>query len=190
MGRVVGYLAMSLDGFIAGPEDELAWLETPRESGLPMAVGEWAATRPEGLEFDDFLAGVGCIVMGRRTYDVVAGFDGPWPYGDVPLLVATSRPLTTDRHTVEAVSGEPEAIIARARELAGERDIYADGGATIRSLLDAGLLDHLVLTIQPTALGAGIPLFAGLRDPAEFAVEKVERWGSGFVQVHLTTRAG
>ncbi|MES1171327.1 MAG: dihydrofolate reductase family protein, partial [Actinomycetota bacterium] len=73
-------------------------------------------------------------------------------------------------------------------QLAGDRDIYVDGGATIRAFLDARLLDHLVLTIQPTALGAGIPLFAGLTMPAEFAVEKVERWGPGFVQVHLTTR--
>ena len=188
MGRIVGYLAMSLDGLIAGPNDELEWLERPRESGLPLATAAWAATAPAGLEFDDFLASVGCIVMGRRTYDVVAGFDGPWAYGDVPLLVATSRPFTTDRTTVEAISEGTEAIIARARELAGDRDVYVDGGATIRSVLDAKLLDHLVLTIQPTALGEGIPLFTGLVNPAEFAVEKVERWGPGFVQIHLTTR--
>jgi dihydrofolate reductase len=189
MGRIVGYLAMSLDGFIAGPDDELEWLERPRESGLPLATGAWAATKPQGLEFDDFLASVGCIVMGRRTYDVVAGFDGPWPYGDTPLLVATSRPLASGRDTVEAVSGAAADTIARAQELAAGNDVYVDGGATIRAVLEAGLLDHLVLTVQPTAIGAGIPLFSGLAVPAEFAVEKVERWGPGFVQLHLTTRA-
>jgi len=190
MGKVRGYLAMSLDGFIAGPHDELAWLEQARESGLPLATDEWAATRPEGLEFDDFLASIGCIVMGRRTYDVVEGFDGPWAYGDTPMLVATSRPLSPAHPTVEAIAGTVDQIIDRARDLAGERDVYVDGGHTIRSVHDAGLLDHLVLTIQPTALGAGVPLFAGLAMPAEFPVEKVQRWGPGFVQVQLTTRLG
>ena len=188
MSLIRGYLAMSLDGFIAGPNDELGWLEGARGSGLPLAVGEWAATRPEGLEFDDFLASVGCIVMGRRTFDVVDSFEGPWAYGDTPMLVATSRPLASAHPTAEAATGDVRKIIARAKELAGERDVYVDGGNTIRAVLEAHLLDHLVLTIQPTALGAGIPLFAGLGVPAEFAVEKVERWGPGFVQVHLTTR--
>jgi len=189
MGRVVGYLAMSLDGFIAGPADELAWLEAPRgESQPPFATGAWAATAPDGLEFDDFMVGVGCIVMGRHTFDVVDAFDGPWAYGEVPLLVATSRPLHTQRPTVESVQGDVGAIIARALDLANGRDVYVDGGATIRSVLEARLLDRLILTIQPTALGAGIPLFAGLAMPAEFAVEKIRRWGPGFVQLHLSTR--
>ena len=52
---------------------------------------------------------------------------------------------------------------------------------------DAGLLDHLIITILPTALGEGIPLFSGLAQRAEFAVERVARWGPGFVQVHLAT---
>jgi dihydrofolate reductase len=181
---------MSLDGFIAGPNDELAWLEAERESGLPLAAGAWAATRPEGLEFDDFLSGIGCIVMGRRTFDVVETFGGPWAYGDTPMLVATTRSLTPAHPTVEPVTGDIREIVARAREIAGDRDVYVDGGNTIRGVLDAHLLDHLVLTIQPTALGEGVPLFAGLGVPAEFAVEKVERWGPGFVQIHLTTRAG
>src|SRR4051794_27627716 len=127
MTPIRGYLAMSLDGFIAGPNDELAWLEGARESGLPIATGEWAATRPEGLEFDDFLSGVGCIVMGRRTYDVVESFGGEWPYGDTPMLVATSRPFTSARPSVEAIAGGPSVIIERARERAGDRDVYVDG---------------------------------------------------------------
>lgn len=189
MGRVRGYLAMSLDGFIAGANDELGWLEGDRESQLPLATGKWAATRPEGLEFDEFLGDVGCIVMGRRTYDVVESFDGPWAYGGTPMLVATSRPLNSAHPTVQAASGDIESIIAKAHDVAGDADIYVDGGVTVRAVLDAGLLDHLVLTIQPTALGEGVPLFAGLQVPAEFSVEKVDRWGPGFVQLHLTTRS-
>ena len=189
MTRVRGYLAMSLDGFIAGTCDELAWLDKARTSGVPLAASEWARTRPDGLEFDDFLDGVGSIVMGRRTYDVVESFAGPWPYGDTPVLVATSRLLDSAHPTVEAAGGDVHQIVDRAKQLAGDRDVYVDGGIMIRSALDAKLLDHLVLTIQPTALGEGVPLFAGLGMPAEFAVERVERWGPGFVQMHLSTRA-
>jgi dihydrofolate reductase len=188
MGRVRGYLATSLDGFIATTDDAVAWLERPRESGLPLAVGEWAATEPRGLEFDDFLGDVGCIVMGRRTLEVVAGFGGPWAYGDIPMLVLSSHQLPDVPGTVRPVSGSIGDVIAEARALAGDKDVYVDGGLTVRSALDAGLLDHLVVTVLPTALGEGIPLFAGLTTPAEFSVEKVVRWGPGFVQLHLDTR--
>lgn len=186
MGRIRGYLAMSLDGFIAAPDDDVTWLEEPRASALPLATGEWAATKPTGLEFDDFMSQVGCILMGRRTYDVVRAFGGPWPYGDVPMLVATSRDLPDAPASVAEASGTITEMVEKARQIAGDRDVYVDGGQTIRAALDAGLVDHIVVTITPTALGAGIPLFAGLTQRADFSVEKVARWGEGMVQVHLT----
>lgn len=190
MTRVRGYLATSLDGFIAGPNDEVSWLQEPRESGLPLATASWDELESEGLEFEDFLAEVGCIVMGRRTYDVVRDMPGDWPYGDTPMLIVTSRPLGDDAPgSVSAATGGVVAAIDHAREIAGGKDVYVDGGATLRGAIDAGLLEHLVITILPTALGDGIPLFAGLGQRAEFAVERVDKWGPGFVQVHLTTRA-
>ena len=189
MGRVRGYLATSLDGFIATADDEVAWLEEPRESDLPLAMGDWAKTTPDALEFGEFLANVGCIVMGRRTLEVVAAFESPWAYGDIPMLIMTSHALPVVPSTVRAVSGTIESVIGEARAVAGGKDIYVDGGITVRSAIDAGLLDHLVVTLLPTALGEGIPLLAGLQAPAEFAVEKVARWGPGLVQLHLNMRA-
>ena len=188
MGRVRGYLAMSLDGFIAGANDEVGWLEEPRSSGLPFAKGEWALSDADGLEFDAFLEQVGCIVMGRRTYDVVRSFGGEWQYGETPMLVVTSTALEGGSPSVTAIHGGVPAAIDRAREIAGDADIYVDGGRTIRAALDAGLLDHLVITMLPTALGAGISLFAGLEHWAEFSVERVVPWGPGYIQIHLTTR--
>ena len=188
MTRIRGYLAMSLDGFIAGPNDELAWLQESRQSGLPLAAGEWAREDSGGLEFEDFLAQVGAIVMGRRTFDIVRGFPEPWAYGDTPMLIVTSSELPEGPGNVTAFhSGVAEAIDA-ARDLARGRDVYVDGGRTLRAALDARLLDHLVITVIPTALGAGIPLFAGLEQRAEFAIERVEKWGPGMVQIHLTAR--
>ena len=190
MGLVRGYLATSLDGFIAGPHDEIAWLQEPRLSGLPLASGAWAARGADGLEFEDFLAGVGCIVMGRRTYEVVREMPGPWAYGDIPMLIVTSRPLDGAPPQVSRYDAGVEQAIERAEAVAGGRDVYVDGGQTVRAALDGGLLDHLVITVLPTALGRGVPLLAGLRDRVDFTVTEVRRWGPGLVQLHLTTRAG
>ena len=141
------FIAASLDGFIAGPQDELDWLP----SG-DVAVDD---------TFTPFFAQIGAILMGRRTYDVVSGFDGDWPYGDTPVLVATSEPLEAGVESVRSISGTVAELVEAARAAAGERDVYVDGGALIRSALDADLIDEIAVTIVPVVLGSGVPLFAG-----------------------------
>ncbi|MFT5681808.1 MAG: dihydrofolate reductase [Myxococcota bacterium] len=149
--RVRVYMACSLDGFIAGPDDDLSWLEPPADAPPPTG----------GIEFEPFMAQIGVMIMGRRTHDVVAGF-GQWAYGETPVLVATRRPLTPAAPTVRAVSGDIAAIIEQARAVAGEKDIYLDGGDLIRQALNAGLIDELIITIIPILLGDGIRLFDGI----------------------------
>jgi dihydrofolate reductase len=100
--------------------------------------------------------------MGRRTYDVVCGMKGPWPYGDTSMLIATSRELSATRPSVRAVRGEIGQLVEQAKQAAGDRDVYIDGGRLIRSALDAGLVDLITVTIVPIVIGAGIPLFAGV----------------------------
>ncbi len=148
-GRVRVFIATSLDGFIAGPNDDLSWLPP-----VPSPDGD-------DYGYGTFFAAVGALLMGRRSYDVVAKFD-PWPYADRPVLVATRRPLEPAAPTVRAVSGSIVALVAEARAAAGERDVYLDGGDLIRQALDADLVDELTVTIVPVVLGAGHPLFAGV----------------------------
>lgn len=150
-GRIRVFIACSLDGFIAGPGDDLSWLPAPSPD-----AGDFGYTA--------FMAGIGALLMGRNTYEVVAGFDGPWPYGERPVLVATHRPLAPKVPSVRAVHGEPESLVAQARAAAGDGDVYVDGGAMIRGLLDARLVDEMTVTIIPIILGAGAPLFAGLAE--------------------------
>lgn len=145
--RVRVFLACSLDGFIAGPNDDLSWLPPPGADDHGYAA---------------FMADVGALLMGRRTYDVVAGFSGPWPYGECPVLVATRRPLTAKAPTVRAVEGSVAELIAVARTTAAGRDVYLDGGDLVRQGLDAGLVDELTLSFVPVVLGAGHSLFAGV----------------------------
>ena len=172
--RVRVFIACSLDGFIAGPDDDLSW--------LPTGAGE------DDFGYSDFMAGVGALLMGRGTYDVVEAFEGGWPYGERPVVVAIHRPLTPKVPTVRAGTGTIAELVAMARAAAGERDVYVDGGDLIRQALDAGLVDDMIVTIVPVVLGAGHPLFAGVtrRHALQLVSHRAAR--EGLVQLTLRPR--
>jgi dihydrofolate reductase len=173
--RVRVFIASSLDGFIAGPNDDLSWLPTPDPELTDFGYGA-------------FMSGVGAMLMGRKTYDVVAGFDGPWPYGERPVLVATNNPPPTPAApTVRFISGEIEAMVAAAKEAAGEGDVYIDGGLMIRQALDAGLIDELIVSIIPVVLGHGSPLFAGLQARRALTLITTSVLPGGIVQLTYRT---
>ena len=159
--RVRVYLASSLDGFIAGPNHEIDWLNE-----VPEGVDMQAPT--EALGFHDFMSQVGAMLMGRATYDLVESY-GQWHYGDIPVLVATRRPLTPIVPTVSAVQGEIGDLIAQAKEAAGDRDVYLDGGNLVQQAIKAELVDELTLTMVPILLGDGIRLFEHIGGPHKLA---------------------
>lgn len=168
-GRVRVFIACSLDGFIAGPNDDLSWLPPPVEG--------------DDHGYAAFFAGVGALLMGRRTYDVVTTF-GSWPYEDRPVLVATRRPLTPKVPTARPVQGPITDLVVEARAAAQGRDVYVDGGDVIRQALDADLIDALTVTIVPVILGAGHPLFAGATRRQALTVTG-NRMTRGLVQLDL-----
>jgi dihydrofolate reductase len=180
MALVRAFCASSLDGFIAGPGDDLSWLPAPAEGT--------AEAPPEDFGFDAFMAETACMVMGRATYDVVARFDR-WPYGDTPVLVATTRPLEPAAPTVAAVRGTPAELLAAAHDRA-PGNVYVDGGQMIRGFWDAGLLDEITVTLIPYVLGSGTPLLAGSarNGPLELVGERV--LGPGLVQLVYRPRLG
>ena len=168
MNRTRVFLASSLDGFIAGPHDEIDWLEG--------TGGEVEDT------FGPFFAEIGALLMGRRTFDVLCGFED-WPYGDTPLLVATHRPLHAVRSTVRPLGGSIVELVEEARRVAGDRDVYIDGGRLVRSALDAGLVDEITVTMIPIVLGAGLPLFAGVARRHPLELGSAREIGGGLVQL-------
>ncbi|MBX2798685.1 MAG: dihydrofolate reductase family protein [Myxococcales bacterium] len=180
--RVRVYLACSMDGFIAGPDDDLSWLN---EAGSQV---DEATTDPGAVTFEAFMAQIGAMLMGRHTYDVVAGM-GAWPYGDVPVLVPTSRPLEPVVPTVRAVQGPIESLVDQAKEAAGEHDVYLDGGALVRSGLDAGLVDEMVLTLVPMLVAGGVSLFDGLQTRRAMSFTRHAQYGP-MVQLTLQARSG
>lgn len=172
--RVRVYIASSFDGFIAGPDDDLSW--------LPHSEGE--TDTPGALDYDTFIADVGALLMGRRTYDVVRGFDVPWPYGPRPVLVATHRPLDPDPpETVRPVSGAIGELIRMAKDAGGGGDVYLDGGTLIRQAAEEDLIDEFTVTLAPIVLGTGHPLFAGMRTRYALEIMSHHSFTSGMLQV-------
>jgi dihydrofolate reductase len=142
-GLVRYYLAASLDGFIGGLDGDVSWLEP-----YP----------PESLGFNEFLAEIGTIVMGRASYEQILGF-GPWPFGDKRAVVLTSRPMPEAPDGVEAWSGDVRALVEDARSRSKD-DIWVLGGAkAAKVFLDRGMLDRIEMFVVPVLLGQGIPLF-------------------------------
>lgn len=176
MSRVRVYLGCSLDGCIAGPEHDLSFLmEAAPDPGAPPG---------EGLSFEEFLAEIGALLMGRRTYQVPLEHDA-WHYGERPVLVATHRPLppAPQGGNARAVSGPIEELVAEAKEAAGGKDLYLDGGDLVRQALEAGLVDELVLTFLPLILGEGIRLWDGLRTRNDLAFAPPTTLSGSMVQV-------
>ena len=169
------FIACSLDGFIAGPQDDLSWLPAPQGA--------------DDFGYGAFIADVGALLMGRRTYDVVTGFPGDWPFGERPVLVATRQPLSSPQATVRAAAGSIDALVATAREAAGERDVYLDGGNLIRQAVDAGLVDELTITVVPVVLGRGLPLLAGTAHRHALERVDVRSLSAGLVQLTYRPRS-
>lgn len=167
------FIATSLDGFIARADGDLDW--------LPAGGGE-----PHG--YDEFIASVDALVIGRKTYETVLAFE-TWPYGHRPVFVLSTRALAPapTGAVVERMSGDPAEIVSRLAER-GIRHIYVDGGITIQRFLRAGLLQRLVITRIPVLLGAGIPLFGDL--PHDIWLEHVttRAFAGGLVQSEYVVR--
>jgi len=144
--KVHVFIACSLDAFVAGPNDELDWLEGPDGAEDTCTL---------------FFKGIGAVLMGRRAYDVVSSFEGDWPYGDTSIIMATNQPLQMAKPSVLGYQGTIEELVAKAKTMSEAGDVYVDGGNLIRQTLDAGLVDGITLTLIPIVLGHGISLFSG-----------------------------
>lgn len=158
--RIRVYIACSLDGYIAGPNDDLSWLPQGPQAEEPPPRLQAGPQKP--LTYDDFTKDIGVILMGRRTFDVVRGFDMPWPYAAQKVLVATHRDLNFEHPGVRRAQGDIQSLIEAAKIWAEGKDIYLDGGNLIAQALRADLIDEFTLTIVPVILGAGAPLFSDI----------------------------
>ena len=123
--RASVFIGATVDGFIARANHDLDFL--PEE--------------PEDHGYQAFFASVDALVIGRKTYDKVRGFE-PWPYGLKPVIVLSTRPLDPAPPSgalVERMSGTPREVLEQL-ERKGWKHVYVDGGITVTRFLAAGLL--------------------------------------------------
>jgi dihydrofolate reductase len=162
------FIGISVDGFIARANGDLDF--------LPPGGGEEHG-------YQEFMASVDALVIGRNTFDKVLTFD-EWPYGGKPVVVLSTRPIDSPADpeaVVERMEGSPQDIAARLASR-GARHLYVDGGITIQRFLQAGLIQRLIITRVPVLIGSGIPLFGAL--PRDIALRHVatRQYSSGLVQ--------
>jgi dihydrofolate reductase len=179
MAETILYIATSLDGFVAGKNDDLSWL-----------------TRYQHIDygFDEFFNSVGAMIQGRRAYDIEKqqGWEYPHP---VPTFVLTheapkEKPKRSD---IIFTDGDIGDVLSRAKSIT-DKNVWVEGGAAVaQQFLKRDLLDRIVIAFTPTILGEGIRLFDNIDRQIEFDLREVKHFDEGLVQltyVRAAARSG
>ena len=164
------FVGVSVDGFIAREDGGLDFLD---------------AGGNEAHGYEEFIATVDTLVMGRKTYETVLGF-GVWPYGERRVVVLSRQPVDLTPVAklggrAEWMTGAPSEVAARLEE-EGAQHVYLDGGVTIQGFLSAGLVDRLVVSRVPILIGSGIPLFGALPRDVRLRHVATRTYSGGLVQ--------
>ena len=165
---VVYYAALSLDGRIAGPDHDLSFLQT----------------LDGGNDYLDFYAGVDSLIMGARTWDFMVAH-GSWPYADKPTWIVTHAEelAAIEGAVVETYAGDLAELVSRIGARGYEHTWLVGGGDVAGQLLDADVLDELILTVAPTVVGQGPALADGEFPLRQFTLADVERFGQNGVRM-------
>jgi dihydrofolate reductase len=162
------FVGTSVDGFIARKNGSFDFL--PADGGEPHG-------------YEEFMASVDALVIGRNTFDVVRAMPA-WPYGQKRVVVLSSHAVDLSDvrdGVVEQMAGSPEEIVAKLAAT-GAQHVYVDGGITIQRFLRAGLVDRLIITRVPVLIGEGIPLFGPVPDDVRLEHVSTQTFRSGMVK--------
>lgn len=175
MGDLIVQMSMSLDGYVAGPGDDVQCLHQWMFAGGGPGTG---LTGADQEIFDELRGETGAMISGRRVYDITHGWNGSHPFPGIPVFVVTHAApgvVPPGETPFTFVTDGIASAVARAKQAAGGKSVYVIGGASIdQQLLNAGLVDELRIDVIPILLGDGIRLFGKLRGaPAGLAQTKV-----------------
>lgn len=170
MRKVILYIAISLDGYIAKPDGEISWLSEVEKEG-------------EDYGYHKFIQTVDSVILGRKTYDKVLSFGIPFPHRDKECFVIThqSKPHIGK---INFYNGELKKLIDTLKRQKG-KNIFVDGGAEIvNALMKENLIDEFIISTIPIFLGNGIKLFQDNRPEINLQLVKTKSFDSGLVQLH------
>ncbi|MCI5058319.1 MAG: dihydrofolate reductase family protein, partial [Flavobacteriales bacterium] len=130
------FIATSLDGYIADSNEQIDWLHS-----IPNPD-------KDDMGYVEFISSVDAIIMGRRTFETVCGFDVDWPYTVPVFVLSNSLKTIASKYSdqVELVNGNLIDVV-RKINLKGYQNLYIDGGRTIQNFLSEDLIDEITITI-------------------------------------------
>ena len=166
--KITYYAAASIDGFIARTDGSVDWLPQPEQGG-------------EDYGYTTFYQSVDALVIGRVTYEQVLSF-GDWPYTDKAVFVLSNCSLTEERDDVKIVA-TIDQLIDELNQSGYKHLWLVGGGKTASTFLQAGLLNKLIISYVPVALGSGIPLFSEPAAEIEMEIISSADFPDGVVQI-------
>ena len=188
MARTTYYTAMTLDGFLADEHDSLDWLFTQDQD------------EKGPLNYEEFIAGIGAIVMGSTTYEWVLEHENllaepaKWQksFGDEPAWVFPHRELTpVPGADMFLTADDVAAVHAQMVEAAGGKNIWLMGGGDLfGQFADRGLVDEILLSVAPVTLGSGAPLLPRRLLAADLKLQSVDRNGQFAVLTYRLPNGG
>ncbi len=168
--KVYIYIATSLDGYIAKPDDDLTFLSMVEQQG-------------EDYGYADFISSVDTVILGRRTYDWMMKYMDEFPHTGKKTYVITHNPRPS-AGTVKFYTGDLRELVLNLKRESG-KSIFIDGGAEIvTQLLGENLIDEYIISIIPVLLGDGIRLFKDGRPEQKLKLINSKQFEKGLVQLH------
>ena len=169
MNKTILYIAMSLDGFVSGKNDDISWLFRYNDVDYG---------------YDEFFSTIGVIIQGRRTYDIEMqyGWENAHP---VPTFVLSHHvpEHKPQRKDVFFTAEDIAEVLKKAKQLT-DKNVWIAGGANVaQQFLSRGLVDEIVLSVVPVILGDGTRLFGKTDKPVELSFREVRKFDRGLVQL-------
>jgi dihydrofolate reductase len=165
MRKILLGVAISLDGFIEGPNGEYDWCFTDQDYGLT-----------------DFMKRIDGIFMGRKSYEVAQKYEGQNPWKGMKTYVF-SNTIKNAPKEIEIVSGDVSKKVAEIKNTKG-KDLWLFGGADLTTqFINQKLIDELWLSVHPILLGAGKPLFQNLNDRKNLELIDHKIYDTGLVSL-------
>jgi dihydrofolate reductase len=167
MSKVIAIMSMSLDGYVADPNDGVGevfdWYFNSGEVEIDTGGSDpmtFTVSRPSAEHIRTLTSGLGAVLTGRRTFEVADGWGGNHAWG--PAFVLTHQVpdgWPRPNSTVNFVTDGIESAVNQAKAAAVGKDVGVHGADTIQQLLNAGLLDEISVDIAAVLLGSGVRLF-------------------------------
>jgi len=172
MRKLVLYISMSVDGFLATKDDDLSWLSIVEKEG-------------EDYGYKSFYKDVDTYIVGKVTYDKILSLTGGvLPQAETMKCYVITRQNIDNKDGVEFYNGDIEALVSKLKSEDGKNLVCDGGGQIVKLLMEKDLIDEYIISVIPIFLGDGKRLFMGVIDTLNLKAKPSRYFESGLVQLH------